>query len=57
MVKDHNPDLMILDIMLPGLNGYDVCKKLEWEWEYYTCYYATVKDKEIDKVWDWSWSR
>ena len=29
MAEKVNPDLMILDIMLPGLSGYDVCKKLK----------------------------
>lgn len=27
-VRAERPDLMILDIMLPGLNGIDVCKRL-----------------------------
>ena len=50
LVKDHNPDLIILDIMLPGLNGYDVCKKLRMEGNTTPVIMLTVKDKEIDKV-------
>jgi DNA-binding response OmpR family regulator len=50
MVKDHNPDLIILDIMLPGLNGYEVCKKLRMEGNTTPIIMLTVKDKEIDKV-------
>jgi two-component system alkaline phosphatase synthesis response regulator PhoP len=50
LIKDHNPDLIILDIMLPGLNGYEVCKKLRMEGNTTPVIMLTVKDKEIDKV-------
>lgn len=49
-VKDHNPDLIILDIMLPGLDGLEVCKKLRMEGNTTPIIMLTVKDKEIDKV-------
>jgi len=29
IVKDRSPDLILLDLMLPGLNGFDVCKLLK----------------------------
>lgn len=50
LVKDHSPDLIILDIMLPGLDGYEVCKKLRMEGNNTPVIMLTVKDKEIDKV-------
>lgn len=50
LVKDHNPDLIILDIMLPGMDGYEVCKKLRKEGNTTPIIMLTVKDKEIDKV-------
>lgn len=44
------PDLIILDIMLPGLDGYEVCKKLRREGNTTPIIMLTVKDTEIDKV-------
>ena len=50
MVGDQKPDLIILDIMLPILDGYEVCKKLRREGDNTPIIMLTVKDKEIDKV-------
>lgn len=30
MVKDHKPDIIVLDWMLPGMTGIEVCKQLRW---------------------------
>ncbi len=50
LVRKQKPDLIILDIMLPGLNGYEVCKKLRLEGINTPIIMLTVKNKEIDKV-------
>ena len=50
MTREEKPDLIILDIMLPGLDGYEVCKKLRKEGNNTPIIMLTVKDKEIDKV-------
>ena len=44
------PDLIILDIMMPVMNGYEVCKQLRKEGNQTPILMLTVKDKEIDKV-------
>jgi two-component system alkaline phosphatase synthesis response regulator PhoP len=50
MVREKKPDLIILDIMLPVLDGYEVCKKLRSSGDNTPIIMLTVKDKEIDKV-------
>jgi len=50
LAKKQNPDLIILDIMLPVLNGYEVCKRLRMDGDMTPIIMLTVKDKEVDKV-------
>ncbi len=50
IAKQQKPDLIILDIMLPVLDGYEVCKRLRMEGNTTPIIMLTVKDKEIDKV-------
>ena len=48
--KQHKPDLIILDIMMPVLDGYEVCKRLRMRGDNTPIIMLTVKDKEIDKI-------
>jgi len=49
-VKQHRPALIILDVMLPGLSGYDVCKQLRSGKIHTPVLMLTAKGQEIDKV-------
>lgn len=44
------PDLVVLDVMLPGMDGFDVCKKLRAEENQVPIIMLTAKDEEIDKI-------
>lgn len=50
MVHREKPDLILLDIMLPGKNGYDICKELRDEGNRIPIIMLTAKTDEIDKV-------
>lgn len=43
------PDMWILDIMLPGMDGYEFCKKVRNESEV-PIIIISAKDEEIDKI-------
>lgn len=50
MVHTEKPDLILLDIMLPGKNGYDICRELRDEGNRTPIIMLTAKTEEIDKV-------
>lgn len=50
IVKNEDLDLMILDLMLPGMSGYDVCKKVRAMNYTFPIIMLTARDQEIDKV-------
>lgn len=45
----QNPDLVLLDVMLPKLDGFDVCKKIRQKSEV-PIVMLTARDEEIDKI-------
>jgi DNA-binding response OmpR family regulator len=49
-VEKERPALMILDIMLPGLSGFDVCKRLRAAGSRLLVLVLTAKGQEMDKV-------
>ena len=51
--KKENPHLILLDIMLPKINGYQVCRLLKSDQEYshIPIIMLTAKTQESDKFW------
>jgi len=45
----HNPDLVILDLAMPGTDGYEVCKQLR-SWSKSPIIVLSVREGEDDKI-------
>jgi len=50
IVYREKPDLILLDIMLPGKDGYDICRELRAEGNNTPIIMLTAKSEEVDKV-------
>lgn len=50
LVHDIKPDLMILDVMLPGTSGFEICKRVREDKFTFPIIMLTARDQEIDKV-------
>jgi two-component system alkaline phosphatase synthesis response regulator PhoP len=44
------PDLILLDLMLPGMDGLEICRRMRQEKIYTPIIMLTAKDEEIDRV-------
>jgi len=52
MASKENPDLILLDLMLPEIDGFDVCKALKSDpkTSHIPIIILTAKDQETDKI-------
>ncbi len=50
MANERNFDLLILDIMLPGMNGFEICKKVKKEKSNMPIIMLTARSSEMDKI-------
>ena len=46
----QNPDLILLDVMLPKMNGFDVCRALRDKGDNVPVIILTAREEEADKV-------
>lgn len=49
-VEEERPALMVLDVMLPGMDGFEVCRKLRADDNPILILMLTAKDEDIDKI-------
>ncbi len=49
-VSKYSPDIVLLDIMLPGIDGFEVCEivKLNPEWKHIKIIFLTAKGRDVD---------
>ncbi len=50
MIDTHKPDLVVLDVMLPSMDGFDVCRRLRAEENNVPIIMVTARDDDIDKI-------
>lgn len=50
MIKEHHPDLVVLDIMLPELDGWEVCRRLRQEGDNVPIIMLTARGEDVDKI-------
>jgi sigma-B regulation protein RsbU (phosphoserine phosphatase) len=49
-VREHTPDLVILDLMLPKLSGYDLCRRVRGEGFHAPILMLSARSQEGDRV-------
>ena len=52
LIYQYKPDLVILDILLPGIDGYEVCEiiRLDPSFQDVKIIFLTARDREVDIV-------
>jgi len=50
IVSDNPVDLIILDVMMPNMDGYEVCRRLRSDGYRLPIVFLTAKDSEFDEV-------
>jgi two-component system, OmpR family, alkaline phosphatase synthesis response regulator PhoP len=49
-IREHQPDLVVLDVMLPRLDGFEICRRLRTEGNQVPIIMVTARDEDIDKI-------
>ena len=50
LAREQNPDLILLDLMLPRMNGFDVCRAIRQAGQATPVIMLTAREEETDKV-------
>ena len=55
-LKQYHYDLVLLDIMLPGMSGYDICRRIRDEIDI-PILMVTARAEAVDVIRGWGWGR
>ncbi len=47
--KMENPDIVVLDVMMPDIDGFDVCKHIR-EFSFVPVIFLSAKSDDVDKI-------
>ena len=50
LALEQNPDLVLLDLMLPGMDGFEVCRRIRESGSAVPILMLTAREEETDKV-------
>lgn len=50
LIHERRPDLVVLDLMLPRMSGFELCRKLRKEGDRTPILMLTARDQELDRV-------
>ena len=50
LARDEDPDLILLDLMLPRMNGYEICKQLRSEGRTTPILILTARGEEVERI-------
>lgn len=50
LARTAKPDLMVLDLMLPQVDGFEVCRRLRQEGNDLSIIMLTARDEDVDKI-------
>ncbi len=50
LIREHHPDLIVLDLMIPKMDGYELCRKVRSEGIAVPILMLTARSEEMDRV-------
>jgi DNA-binding response OmpR family regulator len=48
--RESRPDVVLLDVMLPGIDGIEVCRRLRSAHDWTPVLFVTARDDEVDRI-------